>query len=414
MELLPNKPLWTRDFTIITLGTVVSMLGNAVAGFAIGLLVLDYTDSVFLYAFFMVCYSLPRVVMPLLAGPFLDRFSRRKVIYTLDFLSSGLYVLIFLLLRRQWFNYPVFILVAMFVGAIDSVYAVAYESFYPTLISRGNFTRAYSIASLIQPLATTIMVPIAGVCYQSIGLAPLFVFNAVTFFIAALAETRITSGEAHEQIREKEKFNRKRFLTDFKDGIAYLNREQGLATITWYFFVSTLTYAVVSTLTLPYFKSHAVFNVTHYTIIMAVSTVGRLIGGTIHYRYRFPAGKKFAIAIFVYVILSVMEGTYLFLPLIGMLCVQLVEGILSVTSYNIRLSGTQNYVQDIMRGRFNGIFQMLNILGAIGGQLIAGVLGEFLPVRSVIVCAMALNIVGVFVVLMPHKDAVRRIYNVNV
>ena len=35
--------LWTKNFTIITMGTVVSMLGNAVAGFAIGLMVLDYT-----------------------------------------------------------------------------------------------------------------------------------------------------------------------------------------------------------------------------------------------------------------------------------------------------------------------------------------------------------------------------------
>lgn len=52
--------LWTKNFTIITMGTVVSMLGNAVAGFAIGLMVLDYTESTLLYAIFMICYSLPR------------------------------------------------------------------------------------------------------------------------------------------------------------------------------------------------------------------------------------------------------------------------------------------------------------------------------------------------------------------
>ena len=39
---LKNK-LWTRDFSIITIGSIISMLGNAVSGFAIGLVVLDYT-----------------------------------------------------------------------------------------------------------------------------------------------------------------------------------------------------------------------------------------------------------------------------------------------------------------------------------------------------------------------------------
>lgn len=62
-----NK-LWTHDFTIITIGTVITMLGNAVSGFAISLLVLDYTGSTFLFALFMVVYNLPKIIMPLISG----------------------------------------------------------------------------------------------------------------------------------------------------------------------------------------------------------------------------------------------------------------------------------------------------------------------------------------------------------
>ena len=46
--------LWTKNFTLITLGTVISILGNSLAGFALGLLVLDYTGSTFLYALYAV------------------------------------------------------------------------------------------------------------------------------------------------------------------------------------------------------------------------------------------------------------------------------------------------------------------------------------------------------------------------
>ena len=116
-----KRPLWTRDFIIITLGTVVSTFGNAVSGFAIGLLVLDYTESVLLYALYMICYSLPRIILPLLAGPYLDRFERKRVIYTLDFISAGLFLVIYALVRLDLFQYGLVLLLAMLVGAIDSV-----------------------------------------------------------------------------------------------------------------------------------------------------------------------------------------------------------------------------------------------------------------------------------------------------
>ena len=97
---MKTQKLWTYDFTVITLGSVVSMVGSTLSGFAISLLVLDYTGSTFLYMLFIVSYQLPMLVCPILAGPYLDRMSRKKVIYRLDFLSSGMFLLLFLLLLR--------------------------------------------------------------------------------------------------------------------------------------------------------------------------------------------------------------------------------------------------------------------------------------------------------------------------
>ncbi len=413
METVKNK-LWTRDFSILTLGTVVSMLGNAVAGFAIGLLVLDKTDSVLLYALFMVCYSLPRIVLPMIAGPYLDRFSRKRVIYSLDFLSAALYAVFFVLLLKGFFNYTAYLLISMLMGAIDSVYSVAYDSFYPTLISEGNFTRAYSVSSLIYPLSSAIMVPIAGICYKTIGLAPLFLFNAVTFLIAAIAETQIRAIETH--IREaSERFNGSRFMQDLKDGISYLKRERGLNAITWFFFVMMLVSSVCMTLALPYFKSlKGVDGVMQYTFVMGANTIGRLIGGGVHYFFRYPAHKKYSIALFVYIIISFIDGAYLFFPFWAMLIFMLVEGMLGVTSYNIRISSTQNYLPDEMRGRFNGLFQMFTIIGTILGQLIAGAIGDLFPIRWVIAVSMMITVLMVFVIIVPNGEHVKKIYNVNV
>ena len=413
MDAKKNK-LWTRDFTILTLGTVVSMLGNAVAGFAIGLLVLDKTDSVMLYAVFMVCYSLPRVVMPMIAGSYLDRFSRKRVIYLLDFLSAALYGVFFLLLFNDFFNYTAYLLLSMVVGAIDSVYNVAYDSFYPLLISEGNYTRAYSVSSLIYPLSTAIMVPIAGVCYRTIGLPPLFAFNAVTFLIAAIAETQIKTLEPHTGRQSEVRFNGKQLLRDMREGFAYLKRERGLNAISWFFFVMMFAGSVCTTLTLPFFKGlQGVDGVMQYTFVMGANTIGRLIGGVAHYFFRYPEKKKYLIALFVYLIISVIDGAYLFFPFWAMLLIMLLDGVLGVTSYNIRISGTQNYLPDEMRGRFNGSFQMLSILGTILGQLFAGAVGDALPIRWVAAGSMALLFLAVFVIIVPNAEHVKKIYNVN-
>ena len=413
METVKNK-LWTRDFTILTLGTVVSMLGNAVAGFAIGLLVLDKTDSVMLYALFMICYSLPRIVLPMVAGPYLDRFSRKRVLYSLDFLSSALYTVFFVLLLKGYFNYTAYLLISMLMGAIDSVYSVAYDSFYPTLITEGNYTRAYSVSSLIYPLSNAIMVPIAGICYKTIGLAPLFLFNAVTFLVAAIAETQIKAIETHID-NAIEKFNGSRFVQDLKDGFAYLKRERGLNAVTWFFFVMMFASSICMTLALPYFKSlTGVDGVMQYTFVMGASTVGRLIGGGVHYFFKYPAQKKYNIALFVYIVISFIDGAYLFFPFWAMLIFMLIEGMLGVTSYNIRISSTQNYLPDEMRGRFNGLFQMLTIIGTISGQLIAGAIGDLFDIRWVVVASMTITVLAVFVIIVPNSEHVKKIYNVNV
>lgn len=404
----PSK-LWTRDFTILTLGSIISMLGNSIAGFAIGLLVLDYTGSTFLYALFAVTYNIPKIIMPFIAGPYVDRFSRKKIIYTLDFISGILYLGFYFLLTKDIFNYPVFLLICLVIGSIDSVYMVAYDSFYPSLISEGNFTKAYSISSMIYPLAA-FMVPVAAYFYENIGLEPLFLFNAITFFIAAVFETQIKKIDTH--ITEKSiKYDFKQYKKDFINGINYIKDEKGLMVITSYFFVFSLIGSVSGTLLMPYFKATPSLGVVIYTYVTGAAVLGRLIGGMVHYKFKYPTNKKFAIALAVYIVSSIIEGTYLFFPVVLMMIVNFIAGMLTVTSYNIRISSTQNYVPNELRGRFNGTFQMILTFGGIIGQLTSGALGEFIPIRPIILISNILCVFAAIAIMYKGKKHVEIIYN---
>lgn len=408
-----NQKLWTKNFSIITIGTIISMMGNAVSNFALGLVVYSNTNSTLLYSLYIILNTIPRIVVPIIAGPFVDRYSRKKIIVNIDLIYGFLFLIFSYITYIGFFNYSLFILLGIALGTLDSFYSVAYESLYPEFISEGNFSKAYSISSLIYPIANTIMVPIAGFAYKSIGVTPLFIFNSITFFITQAVERFIDADEAHLRQENKNAGNKQRtYWTDLIEGISYIKHEPGLLAITAYFFVSNLTGASTQTLFLPYFTSLNM--VSQYSVLMSIATFGRIIGGLLHYRFKYPAQHKFKITLFVYVAIAFLDGIILFTSYPVMAIINFLIGILGVTSFNIRISGTQNYIAPDKRGRFNGMFMMVTMLGSVIGQFTSGILGDIYPIPYVIVGFMIINAIGAFAIMLSNKTHVKKIYNKNI
>jgi MFS family permease len=413
-----QNPLWTRDFTIITIGSIISMFGNALAGFAVSLLVLDYTQSSLLYAIYIIVYTLPQIIMPIFSGAVLDRFSRKRAIYTLDFISAGLYIIAALLLSGGWFNFPILAVYCFVIGSINSIYMVAYDSFYPLLITDGNYSKAYSIASVLETMSA-LMIPVSAFVYNQVGITPLLAVDAVSFFIAALLEMRIQAEEKYiEKQREaltmqKEQKKVSQLLFDIREGFRYLWSEKGLFAVAIYFTVSSMVGGCSSVITLPYFKGNFKNGEYIYMLVWGMALVGRAVGGGIHYQVKLPAKAKYAIALMVYIVISVIEGSYLYFPIKMMLPLTFLTGILGVTSYTIRISATQSYVPDEKKGRFNGAFNMLNTLGALLGEAAAGLLTVVMSERYVLSMFELFCMIAAIVFIGGNRKQVKKIYNIT-
>ena len=405
-----RAPLWTRDFTIITIGSVISMLGNTLSGFAMNLMVLDYTGSTALYAVYNILYMLPNTLAPILIGPFLDRFSRKKTIYTLDFLTAGLFaVLAGLLLAGIW-NFYILAAANLLLGAIGGIYFVAYDSFYPLLIHEGNFQKAYSVSSTLETL-TMVMVPVATFIYKTCGILPLFLVNALTYLTAAVMETQIRAEETYIDRRDSAAPGLRRFFADFREGMGYLAGEKGLLAIAVYFLFSFLAGGMTEVVTLPYFRSTFQNGEYVFMLTWGMASAARFIGGLLHYRFQLPEKARYGIALAVYIAISVLEGIYLFFPVPIMMVMTFTTGILGVTSYTIRISATQKYVPDEKKGRFNGAFNTLCTGGMVVGQAVAGALSLVISERAVVVIGNALCLAAAIVVIGGSRKAVSRIYN---
>ena len=411
MEQQTKQPsLWTRDFTIITVGSVISMLGNALAGFAISLFVLYYTDTPLYYAVFVFLYTLPQLTAPLIAGPLMDRFSRRRTIYSLDFLSAGLYLAIALILHLGLMRFWCLALFTLIIGTVHSTYQVAYQSFYPLLISEGNFSRAYSISGTLETFSA-VMVPVSLFLYKRFGLMPLLVGNGLCFLAAALCEMRISDVEKEKGLGIEGAYSLSAYWADAKEGVRYLWGERGLCLIALYFIFSAFAGGAEGVIVLPYFKGAFENGEWIYMTVMVFSALGRALGGLLQYRIKYPAAIKYALALGIYCTINVLEGGYLFLPLNGMRICCFLIGILGVTSYTIRSSATQSYVPHEKKGRFNGAFLMLTTTGSLLGEALAGACTAFMPMRTILAVFMGVTLLAGIIIIGGGKKHVKPLYN---
>ncbi len=405
---MKKTSLWTRNFTILMMGTIVSATGGVGINFALSVLVYNQTSSTFLSALFVTIGMLPHVLLPLFVGPLIDRFERRKIIYTLDFLMSLLFIVVTIIVWDGTFNYGFYVVVSLIAGSIGVIYNIAYESLFPELISEGFTQKGYAIGSIIYPTVSTLMFPIAAFIFENYGVAYLFLVESILLFIAASFETQI---KLEEKAAKAHQENKQSFKVMLKEGLAYLKHEVGIRNIFVYFFFLTMLGQALDVLFYPFFENHPVYTVTQYALAISFVTAGRMFGGVMHYAARIPHKRRFTIAAFVYFSLSFLSGSLLFLSFTFMLAVQFVVGVLSINSYNIRMSAVQTYVPAEKRGRINGLFHLLVTFGVMIGRMTFGALGEIFTYSSIVLGANVVSLMMFFIFIYMRRASIKPIYN---
>jgi len=409
-----NK-LWNRNFSILTIGSFISAFGSAAAGIAFGILIYKQTGSPLTLALFTIANIIPRMITSIFVGPFVDRNSRVKMIYRIDYFYSIFFLLVALILFTGYFNVWVFTMIAAFFGIVDTVYQIAFTSLFPEVISKGNHSKAYSISSLIWPISAAVMAPIATFLIENyeFGVAILMVFNALTFVITATIETQI---KLEEKLNTKKVHSKITFIEDIKEGLHYYKLEKGILGIGVLFAAFSFVYAASDLLRMPYFVNHPTLTLQNFSLLISASAIGRMVGGIIHYIFKYPTAKKYLIAVSVYITVEVLGATLLYMPYIMMVVVSFIVGLLSVTSFNIRMSATQTYLPSHIRGRINSTQQMLWNIGTILGTLTIGLIAEYsgLEYRFIILLASVVSLSAIFIFPIGMKNEFKKIYNVDV
>ncbi len=403
-----KKTLWSKNFTIITLGTVISAIGDTAMGFALSFVVFDTTGSTLLSALFTAVSSLPRILLPILVSPYLDNFRRKPVIVGLDYFSCAIYLLFGLYLLHNPFHLPLYLFFSLLGGCIGSVYGLAYQSLYPNLIPEGFAQKGYTVSGMLYPTVLMVMTPVASILYTQFGLAPICLVESLLLAVAATMETQI---RLEERTKKGSRFSFRDYMQDFKDGFAYLKKEKGLLRIYSYMPVTQGLAEATDPLIRAWFRTAPGLNITMYALFTSAQFIGRTIGGLVHYKFEIPPEKRFSLAYAVYLTYSVMDTVLLWTGFPLMLANRAVCGFLGINSATMRESSVQNYIPDNMRAKVNAIFSTLFALFPALFTLIGGALGEVMDYRLCVTIISGLGILPCYLVIGRGRKDIEKIYN---
>ena len=406
-----KETLWSKNFTIITIGTVISAIGGVAMNVALSLVVFDNTSSPWMTGLFAATSMLPTVILPILLSPYIDSHKRKTIIFSLDGIMGIIYILFASYVVVKGFNYITYMIFGIITGAIGSIYSTAYSALYPELIPKGFMQKGYSISSIIYPTVTVFISPISAIIYQNYGIHLLLFAEGILLLITSGFEMLISIDETSLLLNNS--FNFKSYFNQISEALKYLKEEKGVQGLYGYMAITNGMGNGVNLMIMTYFQSSSFLTTAMYSLLISSETLGRMLGGVIHYIIKIPTNKRYKIAELVYKIYNILDATLLFLPYLGMLISRFICGFLGVNSATLREVAVQSYIPPNMRARISSLLTVSIQFVVMITQLLAGALGEVLSYRLVAVIFSSIGMICVYVLIVRNKEYIQPLFEDN-
>lgn len=400
------KNLWTRNFSLVTTATVLTAIGGEAMTLPISLYVFDQTQSTLLSSLIHVFGVLPDILLPILVAPMIDRSSKKKWILTLDILMGLLFLVIGLWVATHDFSFDIYAMGTLLVGAISVCYRIATSAWMPDLIPLGFEQKGYAVFGIIYPLVIIAMAPVSTYMYEQLSMSSIFLIVAGLTFASVLIESLII-----EELNIKTSgYTFRRYFLDIVEGFQFIRKERGIRNIYSYMSVSGGAGSGVQLMAQTFYQTQPWLSVVMLGYLKSAEMIGRGLAGFLQYKWEVPVKKRYLLTKLVYAAYSISDSILLLLPYPLMVLNRFIVGLLGSTTATIRHTAVQSYLPAEMRARVNGLFDVVFSLGTIAFQLLAGVLGGYLPYPTVALILSCITLTAMYFLIYRPGEANRRIY----
>ena len=182
-----EQKLFSKDFTLVVIGQIISLFGNAAIRFALPLYLLNQTGSSALYGTVTACAFIPAILLSPVGGVVADRVNKRNIMVTLDFFTAGV-ITVFLLLMGMADLVLLTTVVLMLLYGISGAYQPSVQASIPVLVTPKHSMAANSVVNTISSFASLMGPVLGGILYSTYGLKPVLRVCTACFVLSAVME----------------------------------------------------------------------------------------------------------------------------------------------------------------------------------------------------------------------------------
>lgn len=397
-----RRVLANRSFSFLWLGQLVSQSGDFIFDVALLWLVLDLTGSAFYTGVTVAVELLPTVIVAPLAGVFVDRIDRKKLLEATIALQGIAVGLLALLLIAHLLTLGAILVLVFLLNAAAQFPRATVPALLPRLVASDDLMAANSLYSFSTSSNQLVSLSLGGLVVAVFGIAFPLYYDAATFFVAVLLVAFVSAAYTRAPVTPEGPPSS--LGRDLAEGWRFVRSDRVLSELLLLGLTLNIFGGILLALLAPYAKLSLGGSAATYGFLLAALAAGSIVGAAVlgAVNIRRHVGRLLFVGIAgigaSIGALGVFPIVALALPITGALGVALIVANLPLgTLFQVR-------VPDHLRGRSNGMMMAVLTAPQPIGALLAGAFSRLLSLNGVLAVSglLVLGITGIFLATLPH------------
>jgi MFS family permease len=384
--------LRTRNFGLLWWGGLISNMGDWMLLVGLSYEVYRRVGSTVGPMGAVLSFLVPSILLGSIAGVFVDRWDRRRLMVVVNItLAILLLPLLLLDVTGVWIAF----LVLIASSSVEQLFQPAQVALVPRLIegTEAELITANSLTGVGQHLARLIGPAVGGVVFAFGGLLAVTLADAASFLISATLIALIRGPsfrpERTESLEHAAASAWRRLVLEWRDGLRVIQGQPVLRALLAFMSITRIGEGLTMVLFVPWVVVALHSDQAGYGALLSTQAIGGLAGAIVIGRYARRINPLFLLigGAIVFGIIDLGLFTYpaIYPYIWPALIVMVVVGVPGAAMQASWVTLPQTYTADSHRGRVMGAIGTVGAIGSLVGAVVAGILGTVVPVVILLV-----------------------------